>query len=381
MKQALLLSVTLFTWAFIYAQGPTIDVTIHSRVDTTKQEVKEIVALWTNYLSSKPDSIYNNPYWNEAEKKKYIDFDLTRSSMYQYSSARLFRSYKPTILSLEKEGDNYAIRTLFYADGLEGDYRKYNPWCITKLYAVKENDKWKLANALPIITKAWDRKTIGKITFIYSHEHQFDEVLAQKANEFCDSIASKFQFTDWQPFDFYITTSGDELGKLLGFDFFFAGYTTGRGLNDKRILMSGLNSEWYPHEFIHLVVEGKKRHGIIEEGLATWLGGANKQSFELLAETLAENLAKNDTATFNDIVNRKWGWQFNAYYATGAILCKMIYDKGGLAALKILLDTPPDNDMLIKTLSELLKIEPAEIDKVLRAEILKYLRKPSENNK
>lgn len=355
-----------------FAQKRTISCTVHSRVDTTKQETKEIVALWTNYLSSTPDSVYDNPCWNEAEKKKYPDFDFTRKIIYQFPSGQLLNYYKPTILSVEKEGENYAIRTLFHAEGLEGIYKKSNPWCITKLYAVKENNKWKLKNALSIITQNWKRKTVGKINFIYPPEHQFNEILANKANKFCDSIALKFQLPDWKPFDFYITKSGDELGKLLGFDFFFTGYTTGMGMNEERILLSGFDSEWYPHEFVHLVVENKERHGMINEGFATMLGGAMEKTFNERAKILAQQLAKNDTVTFDDILDKKWGRQFAAYYTTGAILCKLIYDKDGIVALKKLLDTPPDNDKLIQAICALLKIKPTGVDRFLRTEILKY---------
>ncbi|MES2132137.1 MAG: hypothetical protein V4506_07285 [Bacteroidota bacterium] len=366
----------IFLFAFYcgqtFAQKPTISLGVHFRVDTTKQETKEIVALWTNYLCSNPDSIYDNPCWNEAEKKKYRDFDFTRKFIYQFPSTQLLNYYKPTILSVEKEGENYAIRTLFNAEGLEGDYKKSNPWCITKLYATKENNKWKLKNSISILTQTWKRKTIGKITFIYPSEHPFNETLANKANKFCDSIALKFQLSDWEAFDFYITKSGDELGKLLGFDFFSIGYTTGMGMNDERILLSGIDSEWYPHEFVHLVIENKNRHGIINEGFATWLGGAMEKTFEERAKILAQQLIKNDTVTFDDILNKKWGWQFVAYYTTGAILCKLIYDKGGIIALKKLLDTSPDNHKLIQTICELLKIKPTDIDKFMRIEILKY---------
>lgn len=377
MKQVLFLLVALFSYGLTHGQNTTVDVTIHARVDTTKAEIKEIATLWINYLSSRPDSIYDNPYWNEEEKQKYEDFDFSRSSMFQMykTSKQLFYVYKPTILSIEKEGNNYAIRTLFNADGIEGDYRKYNPWSITKLYAVKENDEWKLKNARLIITQNWNRKTIGKITFIYSPSHTFDEALAQKSNRFCDSIATKFQFADWKPFDFYITSSADEMGRLLNFDYFYAGYTTGKGLNDERILLSGLNSEWYPHEFIHLIVEHKKRHLLIEEGFARWIGGSQNKPFEEYAAILAENLAKDDTVTFDNIMDQKWGWQFTAYYTMGSVICKMVYEKGGISNLKILLDVPPgDDDALIKTLCELLKIEPGELDRVLREETLKYLK-------
>lgn len=377
MRQSLLLLIALISCTFTYAQTPAIDVIIHARVDTTNAEIKEVANLWVNYLSSRPDSICDNPYWNEEEKKKYEDFDFSRTSMFQMykTSKQLFYVYKPTILSIEKEGDNYAIRTLFNSDMVEGMYRKYNPWCITKLYAVRENEQWRLKNARPVITQDWNRKTIGKITFIYSPSHTFDEALAQKSNRFCDSVAAKFEFTDWKPFDFYITASADEMGQLLNFDYFYAGYTTGKGLNDQRVLLSGLNSEWYSHEFIHLIVENKKRHLIVEEGFARWVGGSQNKPFEEFAEILAENLTKDDTVTFNHILSKKWGWQFTAYYTTGSIICKMVYEKGGLAALKTLLNLPEgDDDALIKTLCELLKIEPDELDKVLREETLKYLK-------
>jgi len=375
-KKTRIIFLITFSCILTFAQKPTIDLTIHSRVDTSKQEIKEIVALWTNYLSSKPDSIYNNRFWNENEKKKYRDFDFTRPYLYQFPSAQLLNYYKPTILSVEKEGVHYAIRTLFSADMLEGIYRKSNPWCITKLYAIKESNQWKLKNALPILTQYWNKKIIGKITFFYPAEHQFNEALAEKANKFCDSITSKFQLADWKPFDFYITKSGDELGKLLGFDFYFAGYSTGMGMNERRILLCGMDSEWYPHEFVHLIDGENKRHRIVEEGFATWVSGQTsyEKTFEATAKILAQSLSKESTVTFKDILNKKWGWQ-NAslyYYSTGAIICKLVYNQGGVSAIKELLSTPPDDDKLIQNVCRLLKINTSDLDKILRIEILKY---------
>lgn len=227
---------------------------------------------------------------------------------------------------------------------------------------------------MPIVTQKWERKTIKKITFVYPPQHQFNDILAQKANEFCNRIAREFQFPDWHPFDFYITDSGDELGELLGFDFFFTGYTTGIGMNDKRILLSPFGSEWYPHEFVHLIVPNKERHGMINEGLAIWQGGVMKKTFAERVEIIADQLANNDTITFTDILNKKWGWQFVAYYTTGAIICKLAYDKGGLAALKKLLDTPPDNDKLIKAICDLLDIDRNGLGNFIRTETLRYLK-------
>ncbi len=364
----------LFPLIYNLAFGQHTTITIHSRVDTTKKEIREIVTLWTNYLNAKPDSIYDNPYWNEAEKKLYKDFDFSRIYIYQFSSKQLLNYFKPTILSIEKESDTYAIRTIFAAEGLEGIYRRSNPWCITKLYAIKENNKWKLKNALPIVTQNWKRKTVGKITFIYPTQHVFNDTLAKKANEFCTRITKDLQFPEWKPFDFYITESGDELGKLLNFDFYAAGYTTGIGMNDNRILLGGFGSEYYTHEFVHLTIPKFNRHYLIEEGFATWQGGAMEKTFEERAKILAGQIAINDTVTFIDVLNKKWGWQYAAYYTTGGIFCKLAYDKGGITAVKKLLEIPPNNDKLIESLCALFGIGKNDLDKFWRTETLRYLK-------
>jgi hypothetical protein len=349
-----------------------IQVDIHSRVDTTNSEIKEIAKLWINYLNSEPDKISDNPNWNEEEKNLYRDFDLSRTLLYQFPSENLLRYFKPKILSIEKEGENYGIRTLFSAEGLEGEYRKSDPWAIQKLYAVKENNQWKLKNALPIITTDWNKKTVGKITFIYPLNHKFNQELADKANQFCNQITSEFQFPEWKPFDFYITQSGDELGKLLNFDFFFAGYTTGIGLNEKRILLSGFGSEYYPHEFVHLIVPKFDRHGLIEEGFATWKGGQGGKTFEESAKLFANELAKNDTVSFLDVLNRKWGWQYAAFYTTGAILCNSAFKKGGVKLVNEILNIPNDTEKLIDNLCLVFSIDKKDFDKFWRSETLKF---------
>lgn len=371
-----IVSICLFIFLFasikIYGQQSKIDVIIHSRVDTTQKEIKEVAVLWIDYLNSKPDSSYDNPHWNKAERLKYKNFDFSIPYLYQFPSNQLLRYYRPTILSIEKEGDYYGIRTIFAADGLEGEYRKSNPWCITKLYAIKENGQWKLKNALPIITENWTKKTIGKITFIYPPNHNFDEDLAKKASLFCNALSEEFLFPQWRPFDFYITKSGDELGKLLNFDFSFAGYTTGLGMNDNRILLSGIDSEYYPHEFIHLIVPKQDRHWIIEEGFATWKGGQGGKSFEESAKLLTNELAKNDTVTFSDVINKKWGWQYAAFYTTGAVLCKAAFDKGGVVLVKKLLEITANDEKLIEAICKLFEIKKVDINSFWRKEVLKF---------
>ncbi len=371
-RLSLFLFLILLNANFTFAQKPDLHISIHDRVDTSQAEIREVAMLWINYLKSKPDSVYDNPYWNAAEKSLYKNFDFSVSFLYQFPSQQLLAYFKPTILSIEKEGEYYGIRTLFYADGLDGDYRKSNPWCITKLYAVKEKGNWKLMNALHILTEKWNRKTIGKITFVYPSSHTFNTELATKASIFCDQLSQEFKFPEWKPFEFYISPNTDEMGKLFNFDFYYAGYTTGVGMNENRKLFSALGSEYYPHEFVHLIVPPFNRHGIIEEGFATWKAGQKGMSFDESAKQFANELAKNNQVTFTDVLHKKWGWQYSAYYTTGAILCNYAYKKGGIDLVNKLLLIPNNDDHLIENLAQLFHIKPNKFDEFWRMEVLRY---------
>ncbi len=143
-------------------------------------------------------------------------------------------------------------------------------------------------------------------------------------------------------------------------------------MNDNRILLSGMGSEYYPQEFIHLLVPKQDRHSIIEEGFATWKGGQGGKTFEESAKLFANELANNDTVIISDILNKKWGWQYAAFYTSGAIFCKAAYDKGGVVLVKKLLDIPPDDEKLIEAICKLFEIKKVDIDSFLRKEVSKF---------
>ena len=87
---------------------------------------------------------------------------------------------------------------------------------------------------------------------------------------------------------------------------------------------------------------------------------------------MANELAKNDTVTFSDVLNKKWGWQYAAFYTTGAIFCKAAYDKGGVVLVKTLLDIPRDDERLIEAICKLFEIKKVDIDSFWRKEVLKF---------
>jgi hypothetical protein len=56
----------------VNSYSQTIIPDISARVDTSKTTIKQVYNLYKNYLNSRPDSIYQNPNWNEKEAKQYL---------------------------------------------------------------------------------------------------------------------------------------------------------------------------------------------------------------------------------------------------------------------------------------------------------------------
>lgn len=86
-------------------------------------------------------------------------------------------------------------------------------------------------------------------------------------------------------------------------------------------------------------------------------------------------MVKNDTIKFSEVLNKNWGWQYAAFYTSGAVFCNAAYDKGGVVLVKKLLDIPPDDKKLIEAICKLFEINIDEIDNFWRREILKFKTK------
>ena len=313
--------------------------TINSGVDIEEPEIKTIVDLWENYLNSKPDSSYNNPYWSikEMQKYDYKNFDIGGSLIYNQSSAKYWRYfYKPIVLSVKKENEVFRIKTIFYYDNYnrEGELLETNVSSILTVYAKKENDQWKLFNTLPFLTANWNRKQIGSMTFIYPSSHEFNEPLAIKTVRFADSICDKFDLERLKPIEFYVTKDNETVHKLMGLEYFIGegNITTsgGRALWGKDKLLAGNGSEWYPHELLHLIFEKYKTHSILVEGIASWLGGHLGKDINWHILRINDYLNKNPDIDLSDLkafAYTRIDSKTNPVHFMGAILCRIAHEK------------------------------------------------------
>jgi len=109
--------------------------TISARVDTTNTNVKKVYEVYTNYLNSKPDSIYFNNFWKvseveEALKNKFLKIDRAADVMFNgIKSEEFIEYYQPKVIQIDSVDINrYQIKTIFNADCPENEYKKYTEY-------------------------------------------------------------------------------------------------------------------------------------------------------------------------------------------------------------------------------------------------------------
>jgi len=348
---------------------------ISSRIDTTKKELKEILSLYENYINSKPDSIYNNPYWNEKEKAQYRDFDFSRSNIYNgINSRQLFRIYTPFVLSVEPKKSKYQIKVLYSNSATKSPYVGSKVWCIHKLNAISEEGNWKLENLIVEKTKKWHTTQMDFIEYVYADEHEFDKIQGEKAVLFCEKIIKKFNPTFNSKFKFYLTNETDEMGELENFDYYFTGITTGKAREG--MILSSKGDEFYPHEFIHkLLPDNENRGYVIEEGLATFLGTKEDlKEYLPILKKLANDFNLKKSFTLENILNNQTVWNgYPSAYPGGALICEVIHEKKGDEGIRKLIKGKTNNyDEILNLTMNILKIEKQEVIRLIEKKMKQY---------
>lgn len=365
-----ILSIVLFlsTTAAILAQQSPIHIEVSSTVDTATSEISRVIRLWEGYLNSKPDSICLNPYWVESEQRQYQPFDLVAHTWWGASFYAGLSRWKVSVLSASRTADSYIIRTMFY--GLSpNDSGKVSVVSIFQTGARLEDGSYKLCNVLPINTRYWKKEQVGSIKFVFPPDHQFNRVLAERMNQFIDSLATVWQIAV-VPIEYYFADDFDRVAKALGFDYYPAeGNISGRrGFTDvhNRLIYSGGSGEWYPHEFVHvyLLPLFPNAHNFFHEGYATLVGGSGGHDLSWHIRRNYEYLKDHpdiDVLSFEGV---------DAYvdpaYFIGGLLCKMANEKGGITMIRKLMTYGKGNQNLYRAMWDIFGIDKEHINDFLR---------------
>lgn len=356
------------------AQGPdaTIRVALGFGVDTTRSPEREIFALYRHYLAHRLDTISPHPDWSLSERRRWPVFDLVGNYVYQG-----FTNFTVVHLAPAVGFDStYLLRTLVSA--VDDSTDEVRPLALYRVYAVREDGRWVLANALPRTTRSWQRVRIDSVTFVYPPGRRFDGARAEATARFADSLARAFALPT-PAIEYYFTDDLLETFRALGIEFFpLASDTVGGRANpaDHQVFVGSSSAgENYRHEVAHVVLQPAIAQGhsagLVVEGLMTWVGGSAGLGFRDLLPGLASYVAAHPELTLRGIMTdpppRKGS--LDVGYDGFAVLCSMIHGAGGVAGLREWLRSGTDPDSVLRSAATLLRVAPARLDSVWRRQV------------
>lgn len=385
MKQLLFLAlVVLVKISFGQIKPDSIDVYISGRVDTTNKDVGEIYTLFKTYLQTRPDSIRNNTCWNKHEQNKgYLgNIALFYTPFYNLGAdpQTIFTIWKPFILSIEpKSSEKYLLRIALIKNEDSPD-KLLN---ILNVNAILEEGKWVLQNTIVDYTNNWSYKKYKYLTFRYPSNYKFNEQLAEKSIRHCDSIAQILKVKNVDTFTYFICNNADEMGKLFGYEYYYLNYTKGLTIKWRKEIYSSNNSEYYPHEFMHMIFNSVNSDSIgylVEEGLACFLGEYGTEKYKTQISKLANDyLNQKPTYTFDNLLNNSASWNgYQTAYPVGSVLAEIVYEAKGYQGLRTLIESNTKSyEEMITTLTEITKLSKKNLEKAFRNKLNGYVSKSS----
>lgn len=332
--------------------------------------VPEIYRSWQEYLVAGRGTPEASPHWLSAERLGLPIYDLTTVV------APNEEGLSATVLDIRPAQvgatDEFIVKTLIgRVTGAEQDVK---PVAVLRVFALKENDRWVFANALPRLTAAWLRADVGPISYVITPDGLFERGRAENLVSFADSVSARFDVPRLPATIYYFANDAEELHRAMGVDWTFGRATVGYALWQDHMLLSGSAgfADSHQHEIVHILLsqleaEGRT-HPIVREGVATWLGGAEGVSFDELMKDYADYLRGNPSITADNALagpadDRGW-------YPTGAALALLVYEKGGFPLVKELYTTGTSNDELEAAMSRMLGMSWPQITARVRSRIL-----------
>ena len=298
-------------------------------------DLREIYLRWSRYLRSSPRQFAPTELWDQDEQQRWPAFDLAASIAYQGVPA--------TVLEITPVApgtrDKYVVRTLFSA--AVGAPPEVKPIALTRVYAVRRASGWVFTNVITDATRQWRTERVGTFTYVIEPGYPFDRGRAEAAVAFADSLADAFELPRVQELTYYMAGSRESIHQIMGVEWSVGGTGVGYASPANRMVFSGEPGagENYRHELVHFIVQPLQQrgrpHALVNEGVATWLGGSMGRDFRTLAREYAEYLRRHPEVSLDAVLDSDG--PDRGVRPGGAILVLIVFEAGGLAAVKDLL--------------------------------------------
>lgn len=348
--------------------GYTIEYNIQNKAD-----VKEIIRVLKGFIQTKNSTYKDNPYWikNDNEFYKFPFLDVL--DIEEYGNL----IYKPTLISITQfETAGYIAKVGWFAvDG----YKNVEVRIIFNFHITKIDDKFLIKNILNYNIRNWKKKEVGLITYFYSNDTELD---LKKAEEFNNINLELAKFFDSDPitFKYFKCKTNYELLKIRGFDFeetmFFSNQNGSETFPQDQLIFSGNNNEINKHELVHLYTYliFKNRNSIIDEGIATFLGGSKGYSYKEHLLKVRNHLIDHEIDFFKELFENNYVLDYDTSlkYTLGAFLCDLAIKKYKKTGAQQLLNSGKTNNELIATIERIFNIKKENFNQFIKLELSKY---------
>jgi hypothetical protein len=349
--------------------------------DSIKMRIyNSLDSLYAGISKGKPDS-------NLLDKTNYrLNLSVIRSLKENEKKDSTNNFYKKELINFYRiSSDQYFMSIAYMAN-------KVNeiPELKLILNLVVKNEKEKITFSIPLsyLTKDWNTKTTGDITYYFPHH--LNTTVANTFNAKNTQIATKLGLKP-EKLKFYMCQNQQEIINLFGreYDLDANGRTReGYGVGANTIF-SIMNNEDFSHDVFHFYsakIRGEiKRNHTVEEGMAYFWGNAyyTKANGEMvehkelvlqlkayIKQNPGINLLKlfiNDTNIFTQVPG-----EISVKSTISGLLCMEVEQKKGIAGIKKLICCGKGDEAFFKTLDELIAVNTSNFDKEVRKLIDQY---------
>ena len=268
-------------------------------VDKTDETNQLIIPAVADFLKTKNESLTQNRHWLPSDFDKYIYPYLDLINIEDSKLGQGF--YQPTLMEIiATENPNQKIVKIAFI-GHDSATKENQLKAIYNLVANVNKNAVLFSRYLDYATQHWTTIPSGSLTYKISPMRVGNQQQIIQQQQDIEKIVEFFN-CDKIPITYYSCINPKELFEIKGFDYNPMMYIdTSGGLADfGNLVFSGNSSELYTHEIIHIYTSSlfPKIDKFIDEGLATYMAGSGKFSYEWHRNKLGKFLEANPNFNF-----------------------------------------------------------------------------------
>ena len=360
---------------------PTILYHINSNVKNGSEDYfKEIYSNWQNYLNSNNFVRRDSEFWNQ-DTYEYPEYSYVTFLLDLMGKTREGAKTQCSVVGIVPvENDYYLVKSVFTSQHDSSGVSNID--FIITVYAKKNKDTYEFYSSTQYCKEIYQVNQIGDINYIVHPLHTFNKNDAIRMNEANSEIAKQFESPPIK-FDYVVANDTRNLSDITGTNLFSYSYqpVASGGMADtyNNVIYAGNNSEYYPHELVHLYTSTKfprQYHPWMDEGIAALIGGSTGYEIEWHWEKLRRFIAENPDYTMDNLTdlqtqipNGEFITDFR--YPIGALICQRIIEKEGMTGIFDALQAGRSEDEYFDMLTQKLNVNRATFGDYVKAEIMK----------